>query len=92
MKTIKITIDEYTKKKNKLKFLEFYWTEYTNQSNDPSSYPYASDIDRFINREIYDQINSEKVHSLTKRVTITEKNYELLKKYAYISDDLSSKL
>ena len=92
MKNVKISIDEYTKQKKKLKFLEFYWSEYGNKVQTPELYPYFSEIDQFIRQELYDQINSIKVHSLTKRVTISEENYDLLKTYSHISDDLHSQL
>ncbi|WP_314059762.1 hypothetical protein [uncultured Vagococcus sp.] len=88
MKKVKIAIDDYTEMKNKLKFLEFYWSELNNKSNFARSYKYAPDVQSFIDLELYDQVSSIKVHALTKRVSITAKNYELLKKFAYISDDL----
>lgn len=88
MKKVKISIDDYTEMKNKLKFLEFYWSELNNKPDFTNTYKYASDVDSFIDLEMYDQVSSIKVHTMTKRVSITEKNYELLKKFAYISDDL----
>lgn len=88
MKKIKIPIEDYTEMKNKLKFLEYYWSELTKQSEFADSYQYAHDVQTFIDNDIYDHISSIKVHKLTKRVSITQENYDLLKKFAYISDDL----
>ncbi len=77
MRKVKIAIDDYTEMKNKLKFLEFYWSELNNRSDFAQSYKYATEVQSFIEREMYDQVSSIKVHSLTKRVSITEENFDL---------------
>lgn len=88
MKKIKIPVDTFVNLRAKAKFLEYYWSQYTVQNQDYATYEHALVVEEFIRTRFFEKVDGFKVNPFSKTVTLTEKTFEHLKKYAFVSDDL----
>lgn len=85
---VKLKTTDYVELKNKLKFLEFYWSQLDESDYESIDYQQKEQIEAFIALDLYQAIRTLKQHTITKKVTVSRRTFNLLNEYGPISDKL----